>query len=169
MVAAGLFLSVQMSVKAMEDTEQVKQMRLELQQAEKRAGRLKAMLDRMENRAKRMTEELHRLVGGPWDRYGGQIQQMRSNLVVAESIQHDASKRQVVFTRPPTVYGGAFGGGPDVYVVDKVTAVLVFIRKIGSTRQERYTKDGTGVASGEYTGAIDIAATFPEGVDNFKP
>ena len=149
----------------MEDTEQVKQSRQKLRDAEKRAGRLKAMLASMEERAKLLTAELHKLVGGPWDRYGGQIQQMRSNLVVAESIQHDASKRQVVFTRLPHSYAGQH----DVWVVDKVTAALVFVRVVGSTRQDRYRKDGTGVASGGYMGIIDIAATFPEGVDNFKP
>lgn len=143
-------------------------MRLELQRANKRAGRLKDMLASMEQRKTRLTAELHNLVGGPWDRYGGQIQQMRSNLVVAESIQHDASKRQVVFSAKPARYG--YGTVIPPFVVDKVTKALVYIRPEGDTRPWRYKKaDGTGITGSEYDGIIDIAATFPEGVDNFKP
>lgn len=152
----------------MEDTEHVKRARQELRDAEKRAGRLKAMLASMEERTKLLTAELRKLVGGPWDRYGGQIQQMRSNLVVAESIQHDVCKRQVVFVLKPARYGSSAVVPP--FVVDKVTKALVYIRPEGDTRTWRYKRaDGTSATGTEYDGVIDMAATFPEGVENHKP
>jgi len=107
-------------------------------------------------------EERQRDLSSSWSRTG-KISQARCSLERARLVLRDFDARRVEWVEPSrNLYC------PDeVYVVVKVTAKRVYIRNVGSSRPV-YRDKVTGKGTSKYDGAIDIQATFPEGVDNFK-
>ena len=90
----------------------------------------------------------------------GIIPDLQEELARARRIEQDAACRVVVF-----VERGVFTNPLETWVVDKVTPKRICIRPTGSTRTEQFDRiTGSHRWRDE---VIDLAATFPEGVDSF--
>lgn len=92
----------------------------------------------------------------------GEIGEATSNI--------ESLRRQIVDVDKPAVVWKkrewwSHRGDPPEYVVSRVTAKRVYIRERGAQSEDYYDKM-TGESS--HRGTIDITATFPEGVDNWK-
>lgn len=114
-------------------------------------------------RQEKITQEAHKIYKES-STYGhgryvtGKLVDLRKELAVLERLIQDDELRVVVFIDSPA-------WRKDVtYIVDKLTKKRIYIREKGIAKSTFYDRtDGTSA----YSGTIDIAATFPEGVDNF--
>ena len=89
--------------------------------------------------------------------WGGEIRSLQDELKCSLEYQADQKRRIVVFS------DGVDEGN---YCVDSVSKSMFCIRRVGEDRCLRYRKaDGKPLAS--YRHAVDMAATFPEGVDAY--
>lgn len=89
----------------------------------------------------------------------GEIEQARRKIASLTLRLADCEARRVVWQTSPYFYRG------EEFVVHKVTQKRIYIRPAGNPREMYYNKDGT---RGNTDGVIDVAATFPEGLENFK-
>jgi uncharacterized protein YoxC len=95
---------------------------------------------------------------------GGEISEAQREVKVAERNLADDAARKVVWVEEPSF----FRSNGSQYIVVKVTPKRIYIRQAGHNT-EVFRDRATGCGKHSFDGIIALAATFPEGVENFKP
>jgi hypothetical protein len=113
-------------------------------------------LNEIEAEKKQIESRLHELTGGWGGR--GLILAAKHKLITAEQEAKDATKREVKWVKDKPGFEVA------EFIVDKVTAKRIYVRRRGRKDSEFYNHDGE---KHQYGCKIDVAATFPEGLDNY--
>jgi hypothetical protein len=141
----------------------------EVDQAKAKLQALKAEAHTLSQRKRELHDEIdqiehriHQLYGG----FGGwgEIKQAKEAIKLAELKERDKVARLVVWSVEPARY--LHGGNDEPFIVDKVTPKRIYVRRRGETNSEYYNKDG-GSGRDYINTKIDIAATFPEGIDEY--
>jgi len=95
----------------------------------------------------------------------GLIPSAKRDIEEAERKLQDSKLRKVVWIGPPR---WSLQASEAEYVVVKVTKKRIYIRKAGSFHRDCYYEKETGTGKSKFDGQINLPATFPEGVENYK-
>lgn len=123
---------------------------------------LKQDIVRAEDALKTMEAHKKELIG-EW-RQTGTINAAKGRLAKAELELKDSTARIVVWKERRN---WSHDDNSD-YVVVKVTSKRVYVRQKNVDGREVYYNRLTGQGTNKYEGQIDVAATFPEGVNNYE-
>lgn len=125
----------------------------------KEAQSLKAEREQIESRASSITVRLREITGS---QYGGRGEIDEQSCVIKNMELRIAQTkgRKVEWIDPGHWHSGH-------WVIEKVTPKRIYVYKFSNDRSEHFNLDGTAVSRGNQS-KIDIAKTFPEGVENFE-